>query len=454
MRLLNYAFLAFLFVSGVASASAQAAAVDPMSILLDEQIQKVVGEHGTHSIIGNSLILALFESESNEKTVTAEMSTAQLRAAINRQRTDVQVSATSDSPHATSILEKPGIADILSLAIDRGAIKKTVTGTGLTLSTTPYAIWTGFGARDTPQLWEKAVVARKLSFSATFSSTDVTAGDFSSLTSGEVKYIITGNRSPRDEALLKGIRSNLGKIFRAADHSTDEACNSLLNTKNLIDAQGNMNTWLRGNIDATEAEIRVHLDSEVRQLTVDRKQLRACVDTILQGEQSIRGGLDSVTEATKQYLAEHPRQFSVAALFVRDTMISDYYTAKLLYGYDYQPLTVNLNAEASWNKNSVTAAGVPINALRAYSVELGVNSRTFANGRLDGALSGKASRDKAADAKSVVVSEAKLNVHLTDVLRLPLTLSYANRETQTVKQGWQFNIGINALLDDVLSRLK
>jgi hypothetical protein len=31
-------------------------------------------------------------------------------------------------------------------------------------------------------------------------------------------------------------------------------------------------------------------------------------------------------------------------------------------------------------------------------------------------------------------------------------LTYANRETQTIKQGWQLNVGISALLDEVLSR--
>jgi hypothetical protein len=53
-----------------------------------------------------------------------------------------------------------------------------------------------------------------------------------------------------------------------------------------------------------------------------------------------------------------------------------------------------------------------------------------------------------------VISEAKLNVHLTDRWRLPVTLSYANRETEMVKYGWQVNVGLNALLDELLRQLK
>lgn len=450
MRLLNRTLPALLLSTITVTAFAQTAPPDPAGVLLDEQIK---GMKDSRNTPGNALILALYEAKMKGSDRATRR--AQLRDAINRQRTDMQLEAASDSPHATSVLEKPGIADLLSLALDRGAIKKTPNGTGLTLSTTPYAIWTGFGARDTPQAWEKAAVARNLSLSATFSSTDVTAGDFSSFTSGEVKYVIAGNRSPRDEALLGSVRSNLAEVFRAADHSADVACNRLLDTK-LFEAQGSMNSWLHdpANAGKTEDEIGAQLDSVVREQTVGPEELQPCVDAILAGEESVKGGLDAVTEATKKYLADNPQQLSVAALFVRDATISDYYVAKLLYGYDRDQLTVNLNAEASWNKESTAADGAQIRSLRAYSVELGVTSKTFAKGRLDGSLSSKASRDKAADAKSVVIGEAKLNVHLTDVLRLPVTLNYANRETQTVKQGWQLNVGLNALLDGVLSALR
>jgi hypothetical protein len=452
MRILNRA-LSVLFLAAVAAtASAQTAAPNPVWELLDHELSLAIKSH-SNNVTGEMIALALADAQAQAGASEAD---AEFRAVINRRRTDVQLGATSNSPNATSVMEKPGIADLLSLALDRGAITKSPSGTGLTLSTTPYAFWTGFGMADTPQRWNKARLARNLSFSATFSSTDVTAGDFSSFTSGEVKWVITGNRSPRDPALLDGVRAKLGAIFLAKDHSTDLACHGLFILPDVTTAEGNMNTWLRGNPDAPLDQARAQFQKELEPVakSVTPEMLNPCIAVIMEGDKSTAAGLDFVTEATKAYLAAQRPQFSIATLFVRDETLSDYYVAKALFGKDYQQVTLNANAEASWNKESTTPEGVPLHRLRAYSGELGLNTKTFANGRIDGSVSAKGSSDEATDAKFLVIGEAKLNLHLNDTMRLPVTLSYANRETQTIKQGWQVNVGISALLDDVMRRLK
>lgn len=55
-------------------------------------------------------------------------------------RTDKQVGASARSGGSTSLLEKPNFADLLSFAIEHGAIQKEVDQTSLTLSTSPYAL--------------------------------------------------------------------------------------------------------------------------------------------------------------------------------------------------------------------------------------------------------------------------------------------------------------------------
>jgi hypothetical protein len=251
------------------------------------------------------------------------------------------------------------------------------------------------------------------------------------------------------------MRADLGKVFLAGDHAMDLACNdSVLNTQPMLDAKAAMTTFLRGNPDVTVAEARKKLDELLAKVIIEPEKLQPCANAVLAGEVSIRGGLDHVTEAMRDYLAAQPPQLSLAALFVRDATLSDYYVAKLLFGKDYHQVTVNANAQASWNKESATPAGTPLRRLRAYSVELGLNTKTMANGRIDGSVSAKGTRDEATDAKSLVIGEAKLNLHLTDTMRLPVTLTYANRETQTVKQGWQLNVGVSALLDATMRRLK
>jgi hypothetical protein len=313
-------------------------------------------------------------------------------------------------------------------------------------------VWTGFGATDTPRRWKRATVARNLAFSITFSSSEATGEDFSSFSAGEVKYILFGNRSPRDPELLAQVRQNLGRVFRVADNDLDRSCGALLNDPAVFKVQGAMNTWLRDQPDPTVAAVRAHLLELVRPLRIAPETMRPCTAAVLAGEQLIQRGLEEVTAATRQYLAENPQQLSVAALFTRDATLSDYYSAKLLYAFDREIGTLNLNGEASWNQDSETPSGLPLRSLRSYSAELGFTSRTFANGRLDGALSARASRDKTLGATSFVIGEAKLNLHLTDLLQLPFALTYANRETLTIQQGWQLNVGIHALLDEILRR--
>jgi hypothetical protein len=250
------------------------------------------------------------------------------------------------------------------------------------------------------------------------------------------------------------VRKDLGAAFLVADIDLNRDCGPIENSPPLLAAEREIGVWLRSQADLTVAAVRAHVSQVVEGLTVDQDALKVCVDTLLKGEKTINASMAKVAEVTKKYLNDKRNQFSVAALFVRDEMLSDHYSAKLLYGHDFAPLSVNLNGEASWNRDSRSPAGTEIQELRAYSVELGVNSNTFANGRLDGSLSAKAWREEAEDSEDLVISEAKLNVHLTDRWRLPVTLSYANRETEMVKYGWQVNVGLNALLDELLRQLK
>lgn len=448
MRTGLHALLILAIMATTASAQTPNADATSTAQLLNDQINNA---QGSNTISNHALILGLLEIDA------AAASAPELPAEVNQRRAELQLTAPSNSPNAISVLEKPGFADLLSLALDRGAIKKAANGTGLTLSTTPYAFWTGFGgARDTPQFWKRAVVARNLSFSATFSSSDdVTNGDFSSFSSGEIKYVIAGNRSPRDPELLRPIRVKLSQSFLVSDDLMEEKCKDLMDSKGFNDAWKEMNNWMAENKGASEEDIRKELDKVVEQIPYQREQLKTCADAIVKGEKTINASLKEIKEATDAYLDERRNQFSVAALFIRDSMLSDYYAGKLLYGRDFGStpglLSGNLNAEVDWNKDSETVTGVPLRSLRAYSVELGLTG-TYLDGRLDGSLSSKASRDKALDSKSIVIGEAKLNLHLNDVLRLPLSLTYANRETQTIRPGWQFNVGISALLDQVLGR--
>jgi hypothetical protein len=82
-------------------------------------------------------------------------------------RTDKQVGASATSEGSTSALEKPNFANLLAFAIEHGAIDKQVSGTTLTLSSSPYAFLAA-AQGDTSSTYKKYEVFHRIGISANF----------------------------------------------------------------------------------------------------------------------------------------------------------------------------------------------------------------------------------------------------------------------------------------------
>nr|ARR75610.1 hypothetical protein [uncultured bacterium] len=82
-------------------------------------------------------------------------------------RTDKQIGASARSGGSTSLFEKPNFSDILSFAIDHGAIQKAVNQTSLTLSTSPYAIIASIHG-DTSDVYQQYDFYNRIGISANF----------------------------------------------------------------------------------------------------------------------------------------------------------------------------------------------------------------------------------------------------------------------------------------------
>src|SRR6185295_17973237 len=80
-------------------------------------------------------------------------------------RTDKQIGSPSTSKGSTSAAEKPGWADILGFAVEHGAIQQAVSGTTLSLSTTPYAFFVPTES-DTAAAYAKYGNFRRVALSA------------------------------------------------------------------------------------------------------------------------------------------------------------------------------------------------------------------------------------------------------------------------------------------------
>src|SRR4051794_32195950 len=86
---------------------------------------------------------------------------------VEDERTDRQVGAPPQAPGSTTLTEKAAIADLLAIAIERGAITKNADGSSITLSTTPYMWLTSFGKNDTPANWQNLAWGRRIGISST-----------------------------------------------------------------------------------------------------------------------------------------------------------------------------------------------------------------------------------------------------------------------------------------------
>lgn len=383
--------------------------------------------------------------------VTAEAVVARVDAA----RTDQQLTASSSTPGSVLKAERPGIPELLALAIERGAVIRETAGTNVTLSTTPYLLLSGFGSGDTPENWEALAWSRRLGVNATFSSEAVTTGDFSSFVSGEVKVILAGNRSGRDAAVLRNVSDD--RLLKAlAPHGV--SCQPFLATEagQVLDRQARQFDQSLVDTPTNDVEDRLATVVDPTSVMVDddaRAKLQGCLGTILNLQNAIEEDLEQLRIITDAYLALNSRnQLSAAFLYHRDPATSDYTTLKLLYGRELAAYRVSLNGEISFNQQSRTTTGTQLDRTRGYSVEAALNSGKMASRRADASLAMKWYDPHDTDDGYVLSGQALLNLHISDTFKFPVALTYANRTVTAAnaREGLQLEFGLAALLDNLL----
>src|SRR5258708_23192890 len=87
-------------------------------------------------------------------------------------RSDKQIGASAKSAGSTSAIEKPGFASLLGLAVEHGAILQNINSSTLTLSTSPYVLYTFNNGGDSAQNYAPAGFLNRLGVSATFNIAD------------------------------------------------------------------------------------------------------------------------------------------------------------------------------------------------------------------------------------------------------------------------------------------
>ncbi|HEX8178438.1 MAG TPA: hypothetical protein VF525_02735 [Pyrinomonadaceae bacterium] len=128
-------------------------------------------------------------------------------------RTDKQVGASAKSEGSTSAIEKPGFVRLLGFAVENGAIQQDISKTSLTLSTSPYVLYTMNGEGDTAETYERAGFLNRIGLFANFNlqNQDVPLANAkrSQLDNWSVKVRAFGDRSTRSKSFLKFWQDNV-----------------------------------------------------------------------------------------------------------------------------------------------------------------------------------------------------------------------------------------------------
>lgn len=396
-------------------------------------------------------------------------------------RTDKQTGAASGAPGSTTLSEHAGIAELLALAVEHGAVESSTDGTGLTLSTSPYA-FVRLLEPDNAANFDRFGLWRRLGASATFNlaSSAPVAGtvDFKQLSAWSLRLRILGDRSTRSPAFTRRwievvqpkVQARLNALTGAIRATVDGT--PALRTA-ADDANGRLLSTISaylgssGNVSATdrEAALTAMILSALHESVYDpvaggtiqlpapvRQQLDQSVDRLVtahqdlfQSEEELGGILDDLNHS-----------LLLTAAFTRHTAAADsaYSDLRLMFEDRVAPFDAVVNAFVSIYDPSAIVPGQ--SRVRDYGASVDLEGKV-ANpfGRKSAAdvvepvmlsVGYRLSRLEGAD-QMVHIVQAKASIPISAGVELPISLTWASRTSLIDEDHVRGNFGISLDLD-------
>ena len=406
-------------------------------------------------------------------------------------RTDKQNGASVASQGSTSLVEKPNLVDLLGVAIENGAIQKEVSGSTLTLSSSPYAL-TALAHGDTATNYQRHTDLARFGIAASFNISNqdnvLTNATRRQLAEWSVTFRLTPDRSTRSahfydfwkqkiepkiiapaviitRAQADNFRNETETLRRAVEDKffNTDVSRGRVGTgfiQDYLDAHADLPDDKL--VDGLAKDILAHLKAEISD-KVDTFGLAPAAKTkiatvvmpaLVQAHLESQEGLE-LAEQEIQSLANK----GIASLRytnVRDTTSGTYSVLKFLFEKDTsQALKLDFNLSASLY--SSPNAALNQQTVRDYATALSWQSHigrspfvlqiedqnqiTFSfAGRYQRLLENRHVPDQKADLAS---AEAQLVIPVFSGMTLPLTFSYANATELRKKDHFHFNFGLN-----------
>lgn len=398
-------------------------------------------------------------------------------------RTDKQIGSGSNTTGSTSAILKAGVARLLGLAIEHGAVQQEQNGTSMTLSTTPYALGVfATGAEDNAENYRRWRPAAQIGMSANFaldSSNDSAVGDadFDDLSTLSVKWNFF-DRSPRSEWFLEQ-----WKTFRPAiEDRLVDLSGLLAKTLNNDPELNRLSTdledhWRRRLADEVGKLGKKEASAELR-ARMEQELLKDLHDKVFEiyakrpnRDEAYRAAVQALSASNRRYREEREKFLklvddankkptgSVAFTNNRVDDGTDYSAVTLVFQGGVALFDVAVNAEVSFNHHPDSDKDQ--NSVRDYSGSVSAE-RTFDNvlfDRLNGegdlskitlAASGKVSYLKEVD-DAIGIAQLRVDVPVYGGFTVPLALTYASRTEEEDKSEFRVNVGVDLDTDKLMA---
>jgi len=390
-------------------------------------------------------------------------------AAAETARTDKEVSASSKAPGTTSVVDKPGIPYLLGLAIDSGAVTKSVTNSTLNLSTSPYALVASVQG-DTAETYQRFSDFTRIGIAAAFniqnSQDPLASVQRKNLSELSVKVRLFGDHSPRSPSAQRAFAKTVLPALQTKADTLTRALADLLRrgegVRVVASFSANANSKINDYLDSTSYD-GSHAEQDLEKLIISAVQtdIYGHLDSfeLTSADQArlsvfltqYKASTDEYDEAAKRFdifvkeLQQKPT-LTLAYFQERTQGSSEYSVAKLMF--EKKPasfMQIDANGSASFynrpdpTKNQQTFRDVTL----AIGFQQNLGRSPFAmstadQSRISLTLSGNyerlpENRHVAGKKADLAVANLKLEVPLAGGVSFPISVSYANA-TELIKE--------------------
>lgn len=410
--------------------------------------------------------------------------------------TNKQIGANDSSQGTTSAIERPGFAELLGFAIENGAVTKTVNGTTLTLSTSPYAFAVANAHEDSAKVYKKHGDLSRLGVSATFNIANedniLTNVSRKQLSEWNARLRLSGDRSNRSEAAEDIWVHDVSAAFAAPDNAITGAHAALFRNQELETKRREVMNKLStiGSVSTTLADNALTRDEKIHQVagSILCTIKSEVVDKINSGEFGLSSDSQKRIIATRLLAYNNAQAVKAAKIKEfedklialtfkpvwtlsytnkRESDLSDYSTVKMLFE---KKIAEKLNWTANAGFSFYHKPNATLNQKQtrdfavAFSFERLLNRSPFLSesddkspitlsftGNYQRLFENKGLADKKAD---IGAAQFKLIIPVFAGLSFPLSVTYSNATAESRKDGVRANFGITLDTDKVFQILK